>query len=1139
MRRFTSTVAAALAVGLAAALAPAAPAIALTPAGLAAGPLATPRAEPVAAASAAGPLTEYQVTLVTGDVVQLRTDADGKRLVAVLPDEDDPAPGYLVRQSSEGMYVFPTEAMRLLAAGRLDEELFNVTGLVEQGYDDASLDTLPLLLAGGEAVGRSGVGVPGAVAGRSFPSLGLAALGVDKDRARDFWAGLGDALSARRTSVAAGRSGGIRKVWLDAQVRATLDDSVPQIGAPAAWAAGYTGRKVNLAVLDTGVDATHPDLAGRVAMTANFSDDDDAVDGHGHGTHVAATAGGTGAASGGSRRGVAYQSRLFIGKVLDDNGSGRNSQVIAGMRWAVEQGADVINMSLGGRPTSGKDPLSRALNRLSARSGALFVVSAGNFGDTQSVSSPATADAALAVGAVTKSNALARFSSKGPRRGDLAVKPEITGPGVRIVAARAAGTSLGNVVDDDYTSLSGTSMAAPHVAGAAAILAQRHPRWTAKKLKAALVSTARPSKRPTVYEQGAGRVDVARAVQQRVLARPGVVSLPAARFPHDDGEVRSDEVTYRNKSKKTVTLDLALEATTRDGRSRPAEPLSVSPRTLTLAPGDRGSATVTADSALGKTGTYGALLTARQRGADAGQAVVLRTAVGFTKEQEMYTLTMKARDGSGRASGVAEVVSLTGQPDRWEFFFGRTRFRLPVRDYSAMGYVLSELGENGDLGAIALAGEPTLRLDRDKTVVLDEEESTPVIVHLPRPTVPEGHSIGYTREIPRFSYGSSFHVSGETAIRAVPTDVVTRGKFTFVSQHGRQSPSSSRRNYRYDVLLPEKDRIPADLDYDVGRDDLARIDNRYHAQGRKQYAHVGKFGFAPGDGSAFTVLSRLRLPLRRAEFVSANGTKWQTIVVVGPFRAFAEFSETPRAYAPGERVATSWLRQVIAPNLSAEPRWKRFGMPPYRRGNRIVALLWPFVDDAGHLGFPSPADRLAYGLYGGGRRIAGGEDLPYLAGVKVPKELSRFRLFLTTERDKPWWQLSTKVKTAWRFVSTPTGGERVTLPLLDPSLDLPVDLHNRAPADGKFVFGVTVRPPTGAAVSPLHRFRVKASFDGGRTWRFGRTTVLGGGDYTVAVRHPPKGQTDGFVALKLHAADDAGNRVWQSIQRAYRLTRSR
>jgi hypothetical protein len=137
-----------------------------------------------------------------------------------------------------------------------------------------------------------------------------------------------------------------------------------------------------------------------------------------------------------------------------------------------------------------------------------------------------------------------------------------------------------------------------------------------------------------------------------------VLSLPVARWPHDDGEVRSDEVTYRNKSAKQMTLDLALEAATRNGDRDPAAPLSVSPRTLTLPAGGRATVTVTADSSLGKIGTYGALLTARQRGVEAAQGVVLRTAVGFTKEAEKYTLTFKARDRGGPGIGFAEVASL-------------------------------------------------------------------------------------------------------------------------------------------------------------------------------------------------------------------------------------------------------------------------------------------------------------------------------------------------------------------------------------------------------------------------------------------------------------------------------------------------
>ena len=98
-------------------------------------------------------------------------------------------------------------------------------------------------------------------------------------------------------------SAGVGKVWLDAKRQPTLDVSVPQIGAPQAWAAGYTGESVPVGVLDTGIDDTHPDLAGKVLAAQDFTGSGDTLDRVGHGTHVASTITGSGAASGGSTRG--------------------------------------------------------------------------------------------------------------------------------------------------------------------------------------------------------------------------------------------------------------------------------------------------------------------------------------------------------------------------------------------------------------------------------------------------------------------------------------------------------------------------------------------------------------------------------------------------------------------------------------------------------------------------------------------------------------------------------------------------------------------------------------------------------------------------------------------------------------------
>lgn len=154
---------------------------------------------------------------------------------------------------------------------------------------------------------------------------------------------------------------------------------------------------------------------------------------------------------------------------------------MGGMDWAAHSGADIVSMSLGGQPTDGTDVLSLVLDGLSEETGTLFVVAAGNTGSDYSVGSPGAAASALTVGAVDRDDKLAPFSSRGPRVGDNGVKPDLTAPGVDIVAARAAGTSMGHPVDVAYTAASGTSMATPHVAGAAAILAGRHPDWSGRR----------------------------------------------------------------------------------------------------------------------------------------------------------------------------------------------------------------------------------------------------------------------------------------------------------------------------------------------------------------------------------------------------------------------------------------------------------------------------------------------------------------------------------------------------------------------------------------------------------------------------------------------------------------------------------
>lgn len=285
-------------------------------------------------------------------------------------------------------------------------------------------------------------------------------------------------------------------IWPDLPVHTLLNDSVPIIRAPRVWESGFIGQDVTVAVVDTGIDVDHPDFEGRIAATTDFTGEG-ADDNNGHGTHVASTAAGSGAASDGLYRGVAPGASIIAAKVLRGNGSGRQSDVMAGIEWAVDQGADVINLSLGGPPTpcDGTDALS-VLVDAAVEAGVTLVVAAGNSGPGPlTVGSPGCARRAITIGAsvsdpATEADSVADFSSRGPT-GDGRRKPDLVLPGVGIIAARADGTSLGQVVNDYYTSLRGTSMATPHAAGIVALLLAANPDLEPDEIKRRLMAGAR------------------------------------------------------------------------------------------------------------------------------------------------------------------------------------------------------------------------------------------------------------------------------------------------------------------------------------------------------------------------------------------------------------------------------------------------------------------------------------------------------------------------------------------------------------------------------------------------------------------------------------------------------------------------
>ncbi|MEW2385535.1 S8 family serine peptidase [Micromonospora sp. NPDC047707] len=612
-------------------------------------------------------------------------------------------------------------------------DLFDVRALINEGLDDARSEALPLLMAqeGAENGKRLVASTAGAIkVTHVLPRSGMVAAAVHKKQARRLGTQLKDLAGsgAKPSAIGAGMAG-VSHVWLDRKATVTLDRNIVQIGAPQAWSAGYTGSGVKIAVLDTGYDPAHPDLVGRVSTAADFSGKGSPIDGHGHGTHVAAVAAGSGAASGGQRRGIAPDATLIVGKVLGDTGSGPISNIMAGMEWAVAQGADVVNMSLGAAPTDGSDPLSRAVNELTKR-GTLFVISAGNSGANgpKTVGSPGTAEAALTVAAVDGADTVAPFSSRGPRL-DGALKPDIAAPGVSIIAARAAGTSMGTPVDDRYTSASGTSMAAPHVAGAAALLVQRHADWTPELLKAALAGTADPRSEVGVFDQGAGRIDIAEAIDATVVPEDEDVDLGLLTFPQTG--VIQKAVGWRNEAAEPVVLNFSLDLYGPDGTAVPDSQAWLSVESATVPAHGRAEVTLNVDARHTQSGQHTGYLTAAVAGTDRK----LQTPVGFTDEQEMYQLTVRGTNRAGQPvdrSSRVSVININGATPFSALLrpfddTGVLRLRVPRQRFHAEAHIQdytfrfdnAGVAQDRENDAVSVIQQPEILVDGDTTVDLD------------------------------------------------------------------------------------------------------------------------------------------------------------------------------------------------------------------------------------------------------------------------------------------------------------------------------------------------------------------------------------------------------------------------------------
>ncbi|MDI5912623.1 S8 family peptidase, partial [Streptomyces sp. 12257] len=1068
-------------------------------------------------ASAAG----RDVTLLTGDRVRL--DARG-RVTGVRRAPGREHVPVSVRGVGGDQYVVPADAAALIGQGVLDMRLFDVSGLIRAGYDDTRRGTLPLIVSyeGKSAQRRSTqkslVADADATVSRELPSVAGAAITVPKAGADDMW----QALTEEQ---------GVARVWLDGRFKAQADEDgakageagggVAQIGAPTAWAAGYDGKGVKVAVLDTGIDTTHPDLAAAVKASKNFTGTAGTDDMVGHGTHVAATLAGSGAQSGGRYKGVAPGAGILDAKVLDDSGEGSDSSVIAGLEWAAGQGAKVANLSLGQEDTPGEDPVEAAVNALSKSTGMLTVAAAGNEGpDAGTVGSPGAAESALTVGAVDGEDRLADFSSTGPTA-DSALKPDLTAPGVDIVSARATHGYLGDPAADGYVSMSGTSMATPHAAGAAAILAQRHPDWTGARIKQALTASTTPTTGATGYQQGTGRLDMSRALEGAVASEQTSVSFGKQLWPHtDDGPV-TQHITYRNDGDHPVTLDLTATATGPGGSTSPEGMFTLSTTQLTVPAGGTAGVDLTADTRVeAADGAHsGTLLATARNGAD---PAAVRTAFGVVREAEAYDLTLKFLDRGGQpvSAPLTEILGYSGTywttnlADSEQISKGVYRVRVPRGDY-VVDTVMDDAG-----GTSALV-RPRLSLTGDTTVVLDARKAKPVGI-----TAPQGAKMSdgqLNLAVGTGDTGSEPHNStlfwGTFKNLRTATLGPTAPPGRLSTQLGGLWQKGST---TYHLLHNLPDRFPTGYRHTTRMNELALLKRNFGSSVAHRKGIVNVLWSGP-TLSLGTVSDPFPLPTTANIYVTTpKGFKWTANLgqrnASGDDEDVFYGTESARSYQAGRTYAATYNVGVFSP-ITGGP----YGAQ--RDGDTLDLCVPDLADGSGHPAF-STAKRHTTVTADGSTLLDNDGDLCQTV-EKLPSVPARYTIRTNLTRPPGVATTTSRLTAAWTFTSSPS--DSGSLPLSTVRFHPKLTPTGTAPAGRRTAIPLSLQGP---AATDLKSLTVKVSYDAGKTWSPAPVTTTHG-KRTLTLTHPENARS---VSLKSTLTDTTGNTYAVTILKAYLLT---
>jgi subtilisin family serine protease len=1223
-----------------------------------------------------GGATEFTttVTLITGDTLEVTRLEDGRYTISVASRSG----AFQTINNGEDTYVIP-DGVEQLIGDILDMELFNIDYLVENGYSDTEMTTIPVIIEYSTNPGREHAKIntaPGLLKKHDFETVYASSFEITKEEANAF---------ANATFYTEGGLEGVKKIWLDRKVELSLDESVPGIGAPYAWDLGYDGSGIKIAIIDTGIWKDHPDLKGKVIAEKDFTDDGTPMDLFGHGTHCAGIA-----AANGALKGVAPGASLINAKALNKQGSGYMSWVMAAWEWAATQGANVFSMSFGTSPTDGTAPWDIELNTIVDTYNIVAVVAAGNAYDYYNIASPAAADNAIAVGATTKPGvaklsvvspevkdlqanlfeyspkppvegiekpivyaglgsaeefakvdvagkialikrgvytfrdkvinaanagavaaiifnnvprnfmgslgtpvaipavsisledgtyllgllekgevivnlrwdiktfAMASFSSRGPRL-DNAVKPEIVAPGVAIKST--VPTYPCKYWDPSgYMLMSGTSMATPHVAGAAALLLQKHPDWSWTQIRDALMSTAKinvldfyiyPKPIADIYTQGSGVIAVNAAMDVSVVFEPAEISfgiIPVELWRTNPLQSRS--LTIRNYGDHDVTLELNAEKV-HDQTGNTFDIATLDKYTVTIPAGGIETITLTIDLTTPPVNTpLGGRVIAKN--ADIGEEI--HAIFGIYKEQK-HNLTIKAIDPEGNPlvgtfACIFEAVasSLTLNKNWFNMATdsnGEIKMRLPETYWNifSLSILDAPAGEEYPTGTYEyFVPEYELLLNEDKTVVLDTRNAEPVILDLQiEPTVPVETFVVMFYENKDgkmlFSLGRGTGPGAYPATRPkyhILPGAPSLGKVYMLLRFTEARGTSSsdvfpieKTTAIYDFAYTMVGEITTPITYtvdDTTLQQMALVKAKHFSTDINPIVRTWTLPGFPTEwytGAVLSLVHQYLTPIERDEYLTPNKLLYL-------HRMQMDFCDYPgKVYGAGERTERTWLEQPVKLWTALAKRTSNYievgGYPTDTSGNiPYITAIIPYTIPTGLFTFTMKVykDDSLIGTYS-----------TYSWKYTVTPEEANYRMELYSKNIPRWSSYSVETFTTIRFKSKYVEGTE-TLPIINLNYKIPgLRVNNVKVVSKKDPLVIQIIPQSLKGLD-ISQVRFWYSYDDGATWTEVGEVVKGTDNWIVK----PEYEGENYISIKTLVTDVEGNSVEQKIMRAFFVT---